>query len=290
MRNSPALVPFVGPNAYGNTSIDFANPAAVLALNQALLKADYGVAQWSIPPGYLCPPIPGRADYLHHLADLLSEGDDAAIPRGPAVSILDLGVGANCVYPLIGVREYGWRFVGTESDPVALRHAQQIVANNPALTGLVECRLQKSATGIFRDVLAPGETFATCICNPPYHASAEEAAAGTQRKLRNLGQARTKEPVRNFGGQPAELWCRGGEVAFIRRLINESARRPQTCRWFTTLLAKSAHLAEIEHALTSVRATEVRIIPMAQGQKQSRIVAWHFRREPRLGKRAPTFP
>ncbi len=282
---SPALRLFVRTNPYGTVSIDFANPSAVLALNQALLKLSYGIAQWDVPPGYLCPPIPGRADYLHHLADLLSGGVDAAIPRGPSVAILDIGVGASCIYPLIGVREYGWRFAGTELDPVALRHAQQIVAGNPALVGLVEFRQQRSATAIFQSVLAPCESFAACICNPPFHTSAEAAAAGTHRKLRNLGQSQSSKPVLNFGGQPAELWCRGGEVAFIRRLINESVRRPQTCRWFTTLLSKSAHLAEIEHVLASVRATEVRIIPMAQGQKQSRMVAWTFFPEP-VGRRA----
>lgn len=288
VRSSPTLKPFVGPNAYGDVSIDFANPTAVLALNQALLKTDYDVAHWDVPPGYLCPPIPGRADYLHLLADLIKEDNKSTIPRGPAVAILDIGVGANCIYPLIGVREYGWRFVGTESDPVALRHAHQIVAHNPTLAGLVELRAQKSPTSIFRAVVTPGEKFAACICNPPYHGSAEEAAAGTQRKLRNLGQARTKEPVRNFGGQPTELWCRGGEVAFIRRMINESALLPRVCRWFTTLVSKSEHLPEIEHTLTRLRATDVRIIPMAQGQKQSRIIAWQFSRETRFGKMART--
>ncbi|MBI3886273.1 MAG: 23S rRNA (adenine(1618)-N(6))-methyltransferase RlmF [Opitutae bacterium] len=277
VRASPALAPFVGPNAYGTTSIDFAHPAAVLALNRALLKSDYGVAHWDLPPGYLCPPIPGRADYLHHLADLLAEDSGAAIPRGPAVAILDLGVGANCIYPLLGVPEYGWRFVGTESDPIALRHARQIVARNPALAGLVELRAQASPTNVFRGVLAPGEQFTACICNPPFHASAAEAAAGTQRKLRNLGHARGREPVRNFGGQPAELWCRGGEAGFVRRMISESVLRPRACRWFTTLVSKSEHLPGIEHTLARLRATGVRVLPMAPGQKQSRIVAWTFR-------------
>src|SRR2546426_285023 len=78
-RSSPALAPFVGHNNYGGESIDFANPAAVKALNQALLKKFYGVAQWDIPAGYLCPPIPGRADYLHHVADLLAADNGGVI-------------------------------------------------------------------------------------------------------------------------------------------------------------------------------------------------------------------
>ena len=276
----PALAAFVGPNAYGNVSIDFADPAAVKALNRALLAADYGVAAWDIPAGYLCPPIPGRADYVHQLADLLAEGNGGVIPRGPSVALLDVGVGANCIYPIIGVHDYGWRFVGTEIDAVALRAAQQIVTDNVALTELVECRRQTKAHGIFGAVIAPTEKFAASMCNPPFHASAAEAAAGTRRKVRNLGGAATAVaaggPVLNFGGRNTELWCDGGEVAFIRRMVAESALRPGMCGWFTTLVSKRAHLPLIGRALAGARAGEVRVLPMAQGQKQSRIVAWRF--------------
>ena len=135
IRRSPDLAGFVRPSPVGRDTIDFADPAAVLALNRALLRHHYGIEQWEIPPGYLCPPIPGRADYLHHLADLLAEeergappseagralrarpGDarhypqaaarGAAGPPPPAVRILDLGVGANCIYPILGVASYG---------------------------------------------------------------------------------------------------------------------------------------------------------------------------------------
>ena len=68
---SPGLAAFVAPNAYKDASVDYANPEAVKALNQALLASAYSLKSWDVPPGYLCPPIPGRSDYLHHLADLL---------------------------------------------------------------------------------------------------------------------------------------------------------------------------------------------------------------------------
>ena len=113
------LAAFVQRNKFGDESIDFANPAAVKALNRALLLHFYGITNWDIPAGYLCPPIPGRADYLHYLADLLADGNGGVVPRGPAVRVLDVGMGANCIYPIIGHQEYGWQFVGTEIDPVA---------------------------------------------------------------------------------------------------------------------------------------------------------------------------
>ena len=264
---SPALAVFVKTNTHGDDSIDYGDPKAVKALNQALLKHAYGLQHWDIPPGYLCPPIPGRSDYIHHLADLIS------LRRGPEVRVLDVGMGANCIYPLIGASEYGWSFVGAEMDPVALRWAKKLVTSNPSVAGLIECRLQKSAMKCFQGIIQPGEHFDLTMCNPPFHASAAEAAAGTQRKLRNLGG---KKDVLNFGGRAGELWCEGGEPAFIRRMIEESVAFASNCGWFTTLVSKSEHLPRLEKALRQVKASEVRIIDMAQGQKKSRIMAWSF--------------
>jgi 23S rRNA (adenine1618-N6)-methyltransferase len=276
VAGSPELKRFVQLSPTGSDTIDFADPAAVKALNQALLKLHYGAAHWDIPPGYLCPPIPGRADYIHYLADLLAEENGGAIPRGPAVTVLDIGVGANCVYPIVGVSEYGWRFVGTDFDPIALASARKIIASNPDLAGRIECRLQPSPLAIFKGVVPPGETFALSMCNPPFHASAAEASAGTLRKLRNLSGGKSGAPVLNFGGRSGELWCEGGEVAFARRMIAESAVRPELCRWFTTLVSKRDSLPAIYRALKTARATEVRTIDLAHGQKKSRIVAWRF--------------
>ena len=75
----PELGEYVILNPYGKQSIDFANPDAVRVFNRALLRQFYGIQHWDIPAGYLCPPVPGRADYLHGLADLLA-GDTG--PRG----------------------------------------------------------------------------------------------------------------------------------------------------------------------------------------------------------------
>lgn len=272
-RSCPELARFIRPSPAGTDTIDFADPAAVLMLNRALLKSDYGIAQWDLPPGYLCPPIPGRADYLHHLADLLGER-----ARGPDVRVLDLGVGANCIYPIVGVQEYGWRFVGTDIDPIAIKSAQQLIAANRNLAGKIECRLQRVPSCLFRGIVAPGETFAASLCNPPFHASAAAAAAGSRRKVKNLHGQKGKNPALNFGGQSNELWCPGGEAAFIRGMITESAEQPESCRWFTTLVSKRENLATIHHTLTAARARAVRTIELTHGQKQSRIVAWTFQR------------
>ncbi len=276
IKSSPALAAFVRINPFGDASVNFADPAAVKALNQALLRHFYGVDYWDIPAGYLCPPIPGRADYVHCVADLLAAANGGAVPRGPAVAVLDVGVGANCIYPIIGHQEYGWRFVGSDIDPGAVRSAQRIVAANGALAGAIDCRLQPAANRILDGIVRPGEVFDATMCNPPFHASLAEATAGTRRKLANLGAPRAGTPVLNFGGQNAELWSPGGEEAFVRRLVQESRLRPAACFWYTALVSKKETLPGIHRALKQAAAADVQTIDMAQGQKKSRLVAWTY--------------
>ncbi|TBU78252.1 23S rRNA (adenine(1618)-N(6))-methyltransferase RlmF [Phytopseudomonas daroniae] len=278
IKTSPELAAFVIINPYGKESIDFANPAAVKVFNRALLKQFYGIAHWDIPADYLCPPIPGRADYLHYLADLLATDNAGEIPRGAAVRALDIGVGANCIYPLLGNREYGWRFVGADIAPQAIASAKTIVQSNPGLNEQIELRLQQDAGHIFNGLLQPEERFELTLCNPPFHASADEAASGSKRKWRNLGKLdpKRKLPVLNFGGQAAELWCPGGEAAFVARLIRESAEHGEQVLWFSTLISKSGNLPGVYATLKKVGAVETRTVEMSQGQKQSRFVAWTF--------------
>ena len=266
-KSCPELAPHVLVNKFGDESIDFANPESVKLLNKAILKEFYKINWWDIPPNYLCPPIPGRADYLHNVADLLYGA------RGKSIVALDIGVGANCVYPLIGQYEYGWSFIGSDIDQEAITSAQSILDHNLDLKEQIELRLQAKANQIFKGILKPNELIDISICNPPFHASAEEAAAGSERKLKNLG---LQKKVLNFGGKSHELWCTGGEKAFIKSMIEESLLVASQCLWFTTLVSKKENLPDLERELKRVKAFDVKIIEMSQGQKISRILAWTF--------------
>lgn len=272
----PALAPFVAVNAYQNQSIDFANPVAVKLLNQALLASFYDIQHWDIPANYLCPPIPGRADYVHYIADLLASVNDGEIPKGKVIKGLDIGIGANCVYPIIGRKEYGWSFIGSDIDAQAIKSANNIIRANPLLNNAVTCRLQNATTHFFEGILGAKEQVDFTICNPPFHASAEEARAGSNRKVSNLKGEKVENAVLNFGGQSTELWYEGGENTFIYRMIQESVRFAENCFWFTTLVSKKENLQGIYKSLTKVQASEVRTIEMKQGQKNSRLVAWTF--------------
>jgi 23S rRNA (adenine1618-N6)-methyltransferase len=263
-------------NNYGDESIDFANPIAVKLLNKAILKSFYSIEYWDIPENYLCPPIPGRADYIHYMADELALANANVIPKGAGIKVLDIGVGANLVYPILGHQEYDWSFVGTDIDTVAMDNAQQIIDQNKVLKGAVELRLQANPKNSLPGMIKKGEQFDFTMCNPPFHPSYEEAMKASQRKVSNLKGQKVIKPILNFGGQQNELWCEGGELQFIKNYISQSKQFKDSCFWFTTLLSQQSNLENLYRALRSANVTEAKTVLMGQGNKISRIVLWTF--------------
>lgn len=278
IETCPELAPFVFINKYNEQSIDFSDANAVKMLNKALLMQFYGITYWDIPEKYLCPPIPNRADYIHYMADLLADCNEGIIPRGEKIHALDIGIGANCIYPIIGNREYGWQFVGSDIDSGALNTSLQIIANND-LEQAIQCRFQESSSAIFSNIIKPEEFFDVVVCNPPFHASLAELEVAVYRKWANLGreeQLRTPKPILNFGGKDSEVCCEGGESAFVRRMVEQSANIPTKCFWFSSLISKKTTLPDVYKALERVKALEVHTIDMSQGQKISRVIVWTF--------------
>lgn len=276
-RACPALKAHIIRAADGSATLDFADPQAVRLLNRALLEQQYQVAGWDIPEGYLCPPVPGRADYIHALADLLGESHGGNIPTGEALLGLDIGTGANLIYPLLGRVEYHWRFVGVDIDPMALENAAAILAANPQLADGIELRQQPEPSSVLRGIVGPEERFDFTLCNPPFHASHTVASSGNQRKWRNLGKAGAARATQlNFGGRANELVCVGGEAGFLARMIEDSVDLAGQVFWFTTLVSKAANLPALQRQLAASPATDIRVIPMAQGHKHSRLLAWTF--------------
>jgi 23S rRNA (adenine1618-N6)-methyltransferase len=276
VNSHPELANYIKPNKYGEDSIEFSNPHAVKILNKALLSHYYGIKNWNFPDENLCPPIPGRADYIHHIADLLCENNYGKIPKGDKITCFDIGVGANCIYPIIGVTEYGWNFIGSDIDPKSIASAMHIVDANPSLKSKIECRLQANAKDVFYGIIGRDDTIDLSICNPPFHSSSEDAQKGSRRKVKNLTGKSEKTPALNFSGISNELICEGGEYRFIHRMIKESKKYAQNCYWFSTLVSKQSNLKGIYALLENLEAEKVKTIPMGTGNKSTRIVAWTF--------------
>lgn len=275
------LKAFVKANSRGDKTIDFSDSQAVVCLNQVLLKRHYQIQHWSIPSNYLCPPIPGRADYIHYAADLLGSVN---LGRAP-VKVLDIGTGANLIYPIIGSQVYGWYFVASDIDPVSVESAKTIVNSNSNLSDKVDVVRQNNSQHFFKNIIKKTDRFALTLCNPPFHASKREAETGTMRKWKNLKNSAVKRGSQmhgaskkqlNFGGQSNELWCDGGEIRFLKDMVKESAEFTRQVFWFTSLVSKKDNISPLRKVLAEVGARQVKVRAMSQGQKVSHMLAWSF--------------
>lgn len=248
---------------FGKTTIDFSNPVAVKEFNRALLFAYYGITYWQFPDENLCPPIPGRVDYIHHIADLVKGEED--------IKVLDVGTGATCIYPLLGNAVYDWNFVASDIDSKSLSNAQKIIDKNN-LSDKIELRYQKDENHILKGIASEEDSFTVTMCNPPFYKSAEEARGANRRKSRNLGN----NAVRNFAGNANELWYVGGEKAFLHTYLYESSQLPKASTWFTSLVSKKENVESLQNSGKKLGVKEFKVIPMSQGNKVTRIVCWRF--------------
>ena len=263
IKANPKLAALVSENEYGTATIDFSNPTAVKELNKGLLFLYDKISNWDFPDQNLCPPIPGRLDYIHHLADLLSSEE--------TIKILDIGTGATCIYPLLGVAEYNWNFVATDIDLDSLDTAQDIIDDN-TLESKIELRQQLDENNILKGIIEENDSFSATMCNPPFYKSAEEAQGANRRKTRNLGN----NAVRNFSGNNNELWYVGGEKAFLHNYLYESSLYKNSSTWFTSLVSKKENVESLEKSSKKLGATAFKVIPMSQGNKVTRIACWRF--------------
>ena len=276
IKINPELADFIKPNKYGADSIDFSNVSAVRILNKSILDYYYKIGYCEFPTENLSPPIPGRADYIHYMADLLCENNFGVIPLGDKITCLDIGVGASCIYPIIGVAEYNWKFIGSDIDSKSIASANNIVNCNSLLKNRVECRLQINPNNFFTGIISPEEKFDISICNPPFHSSVRDAQEGTRRKVKNLSGENAITPVLNFAGVSSELVYDGGEYEFIQKMIRDSKDFAKNCYWFSTLVSKQSNLKGIYNSLEKFDATHIGTKPMGTGNKSTRIVIWTF--------------
>ena len=273
-KHYSTLQEYIVLNTSGEETIDFSSSSAVYELNKAMLLADFKLADYNLPTGYLIPPIPGRLDYLLHIRDFLSE--KLSIVVDSELRGLDIGTGANGIYCVLGAQHFNWTMVGTESDAKATEIAIANMQHTKGLQDKVEIRHQENKSFLFKNIMQSNEQFDFTVCNPPFHSSREEALKSSLRKLNNLaGATHNNDASLNFEGQANELWCNGGEALFIKRLIKESILFKDQVKVFTSLVAKTDNLVKIEKQLKKAKAN-YQIINMAHGNKKSRFVLWWF--------------
>lgn len=272
----PELKKHLKPNKKGENSIDFTKPEAVRLLNKALLNHYYSIGYWEFSEDNLTPQIPIRAEYIHQVADLLGGSNFGKIPINEQVTILDIGVGASCIYPIIGVTEYGWEFIGSDTSKDSFTSAEQIVNKNDVLIGKVTLHLQENSKNIIEGIITNEDKVDVVICNPPSHTTEEEVIKEAIRKIKSLTGKKTNSPTLNYVGKVEELVYEGGELEFITNLINESKMFAKNCFWFTCVVSKEKNLKRINKLLQQHKPTDVRLFANNTSNKANRIIAWTF--------------
>jgi len=272
VKETPKLEKYVKKNKDGEKTVDFSDPIAVKLLNKALLSYYYDVKFWKFPDTNLCPPIPGRADYIHHIYDLLKD----SMRKGKIIDCLDIGVGASCIYPIIGITEYNWNFIASDIDRKSIATAKKIISSNPNLKGKVDFRFQNDSNKIFEGIIKEDDIIDVTICNPPFHASKKEALETSRQKVRNLTGKYQNPPILNFSGVSDELIYEGGECQFIQNMIKESVKYANNCVWFSTLVSKKKNLHGIYINLKRLKVHQIKEIEIGTANKKSRIIAWTF--------------
>jgi len=253
----------------GKQTIDFSKQMAVKVFNTALLKYHYEIEYWQFPHKHLCPAIPGRAEYIHLVYDLLkSSGIDKD------AKLLDIGTGATCIYPLLGSREYNWNFIASETDKNAFENSAKIIKMNN-LGKQIELRFQSNWESILKGIIKADDKISATICNPPFYKNQSDADKENRSKLTGLGH-NSQTADRNFSGTQKELIYPGGEKAFLHNYLYQSSLFKTNCFWFTSLVSKKKLVESMRSSLKKLGAKEIKTISMQLGNKTSRVVAWTF--------------
>jgi len=269
-KTHPALSSYIIDGKSG-TTIDFGNADAVKALNTALLISDYGLTSYDLPDGYLVPGVTGRRKYIDQVATLLMSKDRKKHNLKKRV-IADIGVGANCIYPIIGHKAYGWKFVGVDNNQEAVNTALGIITAND-LSESIGLRFQSDENQIIEGWITEDDYFDSMVCNPPFYDSNLEADQHIQRKSSGLKLSKVS---RSFAGKPHELIAEGGELGFVSRYIEESKQFGAQVYSYTCLISSAVNLPTLENLLKELECTERRVLITSTSNKASRVLVWSF--------------
>ena len=271
-RLYPFFAPFVqhgGGNAR-RARVDFRDPRCLFALTRVLLLHDFQL-RFELPAQNLCPPIPQRLAVLYWVDDLLREQQQQQQQQHARRGV-DVGCGASAIFPLLGVRAFGWQFVATEVDSAAAAAARHNVELN-SMQHEVEVREVTDRRQVLLGVLGAADGhFDFVVCNPPFFSHSAQAQLS---------------PHRTSAATQSELVCEGGELTFVRQLYADSAQLRRQLGWVVAMIGKKDTLrvlraemaAAAQQQAGSVRRSapcQVRTTTFEQGKQTRWGLAWTF--------------
>ncbi|CAG2064644.1 unnamed protein product, partial [Timema podura] len=233
----PQFRKFAHQGLSGKMTINFKDTAALHALSTTLLEKDFNL-KVNIPTDRLIPTIPSRLNYILLIEDLL----DCGGRRAGDVHGIDIGTGASCVYSLLAAKTKQWKMLATEVDKESVKFAIENVQRN----NLQHLILVKSVshTVVLKGALEEDYSYDFCMCNPPFFSAESELNPSVKRRSPNR-----PHPRNGLTGSLQEVVVMGGEVAFIKRMIEESLELKTTIKIYSSLVGHKSSLTPLKNAL-----------------------------------------
>ncbi|XP_076335087.1 RNA N(6)-adenosine-methyltransferase mettl16 isoform X2 [Tachypleus tridentatus] len=262
----------------GKTSLDFQDPAALRALSKTLLHKDFDL-EVDLPSDRLIPALPQRLNYILWVEDLLEivkEDHTSDVLEG-----IDIGTGASCIIPLLACRKNKWKFIATEVDAESISLAQKNVDKN-GLKDFIQL-IQTESDCVLKEVVEEvGRSFDFCFCNPPFFRDQWEANPEGKSRTPNR-----PPPISANSASDVEKVTEGGEVEFVRKMIQDSLVLGTQVRVYTTMLGKKKSLKIVKNELRKQKVEQFITTEFCQGKTMRWGVAWTFMKGVDITK-APT--
>ena len=177
-----------------------------------LLKKDFNL-DVELPADRLVPTLPLRLNYLLWIEDLLesvkSTSDDQCVVHG-----IDIGTGACCIYPILAARKNNWHFTATEADEMNYKCSLKTLERNSLQSHITLIKVTSET--MLNGNINTNIKYDFTMCNPPFFDS-DNSGPKSRTDKRPLPMC----PKSGGSASASEIAVKGGEVQFIKNLINE---------------------------------------------------------------------
>lgn len=271
----------------GKAYIDYDDPGALRSLTKTLLNNDFGL-DVTIPEDRLIPTLPMRLNYILWIEDLLQF---LQITNERIVG-LDIGTGSCAIFPLLAtVLHRNYCFIATDIDAVNLNYAKTNINNNHLSDRIIRkfqlitfikvktfviSVLENTTDSIFKFVFNSSKfsKINFLMTNPPFFSDTfNDSTESTNSK--SFHSKRTNPSCLN------EAVVEGGEVTFIKNIIQESIESKELIDIYSVMIGRKKSFLELkqlfkdyveQNVISSFTYTE-----LCQGNTKRWAVAWTFR-------------
>ena len=240
---------------------DWSNNELSLLMDKSILNYYFNIKYYDIPKGFLIPPIPSRINYINLINSIITKLiNDIDIKN---IIGIDIGTGANIIYPILGYSIYKWKFICTEINKEAYNNAKLILQKNN-LENNINIIKQNNKDNIFISILNRENKYLFSMCNPPYYNYENEI------KLED----KKRDNEYNFD----EIYYKNGEYGFFQRYFEESICYKNNVFLYTILIGKKINAENIYDKLSSYNDI-IKIYNMQKiltGNNVRYIIYWSF--------------